>query len=140
MKKTLYWLQCGACGGDSMSLLDLESPDLAEFLQLLDIEVLWHPSMSNGSPAEHRRLLDNLVSGRQALDVLCVEGSIIRGPGGTGMYDTFEGGPDRAAVREALLGLSPYEGVSGVIGWDALRRSSRAAGAATVSGGAVRHP
>jgi branched-chain amino acid transport system substrate-binding protein len=49
-------------------------------------------------------------------------------------------GLDRAAVREALLGLSPYEGVSGVIGWDELRRNSRAAGVAIVSGGAVRRP
>ena len=49
MSSTLYWLQCGGCGGDTMSLLNAESPDLAEVLSLLDVEVLWHPSMSNGS-------------------------------------------------------------------------------------------
>ena len=100
MPKTLYWLQCGACGGDSMSLLNLESPDFAEYLQLLDIDVLWHPSLSNGSPAEHGQLLDALTTGELGLDILCVEGSIVRGPGGTGMYDTFEGKPKKDLVNQ----------------------------------------
>ena len=38
MTKTLYWLQCGGCGGDSMALLNTESPNLIELLGLLDIE------------------------------------------------------------------------------------------------------
>lgn len=95
MARTLYWLQTGACGGDSMSMLDAESPDLLEALGLLDVEVLWHPSLSNIPPAEHRRLLDRIISGEQPLDILCVEGAIIRGPGGTGMYDTLDRTPKK---------------------------------------------
>ena len=67
MSKTLYWLQSGGCGGDTMALLNLETPHLAEFLTIFDIEVLWHPSLSNMSAAEHQHLLDNILSGDQQL-------------------------------------------------------------------------
>lgn len=99
---TLYWLQGGGCGGDSSALYSLESPDLVELLGLLGVEILWHPSLSNGSAAEHREILDSLLSGERALDILCFEGSLIRGPGGTGMYDTFE----RRPKKDLLAGLA----------------------------------
>jgi len=38
------------------------------------------------------------------------------------------GGRDREAITEALLALSPYEGVSGAITWDSLRRNTRPGG------------
>ncbi|MBF0226010.1 MAG: NADH:ubiquinone oxidoreductase [Desulfobacterales bacterium] len=98
MSRTIYWLQCGACGGDSMGLLSMESPDILELLKLLDIEILWHPSLSNAKASFHRSLLEAIFSGEQSLDILCVEGSVIRGPGGTGMYDTFEGKPKKDLV------------------------------------------
>lgn len=95
MSKTLYWLQCGACGGDSMSLLGIESPDLLEAAKLLDIDVLWHPSLSGGTAAAHAELLRAIVAGEQPLTFLCVEGAVIRGPAGTGMFDTVLGGPKK---------------------------------------------
>ena len=61
-----------------MSLLNAESPDLVELLELLDVQVLWHPSLSNGSPDEHRDLLDRILSGEQTLDILCLEGAVVR--------------------------------------------------------------
>lgn len=98
MAKTLYWLQCGSCGGDSVALLSLESPDFFELLKVLSIDLLWHPSLSNGSPDHHRRLVEALISGEQPLDILCVEGAIIRGPGGSGMYNTFDNKPKKDLV------------------------------------------
>ncbi|MBI4860260.1 MAG: NADH:ubiquinone oxidoreductase [Candidatus Riflebacteria bacterium] len=95
MPKTLYWLQCGGCGGDTMSALSAETPDLVETLGHLDLEVLWHPSISVGGHLEHRRLIESIVNGKQRLDILCVEGAVIRGPGGTGMYDKFAGEPKK---------------------------------------------
>ena len=56
MPYTLFWLQGGACGGDSMALLNIESPDLVEALAYLDVDVLSHPSLSAYSAAEHQRL------------------------------------------------------------------------------------
>ena len=84
MSKTLYWLQCGGCGGDSMSLLSQESPELVDLLTMLDIELLWHPSLSTLSSNQHLQLLDRIRSGEQPLDVLVVEGAVIRGPGRPG--------------------------------------------------------
>jgi len=78
-----------------MSLLGSESPDLVELVELLNLDVLWHPSLSNGTPAEHRRLVEAILNGGQELDVLCVEGAVIRGPGGTGMYDLWDGRPKK---------------------------------------------
>lgn len=96
--KSLFWLQAGGCGGDTMSLLDSEAPDLAVALELLGINPLWHPSLSNPTPAQHRELVESILSGNQPLDILCVEGSAIRGPGGTGMYQTSEGTPTKDLV------------------------------------------
>lgn len=120
MSKTLYWLQCGACGGDSMALMSVESPDLIELASMLDIEVLWHPSLSNGSAEEHQALYEAIVAGERELDILCVEGSIIRGPGGTGRFDVFRGEPkkdivaklaERAGVVLAVGTCASYGGV-----------------------------
>jgi len=93
--QTLYWLQGGACGGDSMSLLGVDHPDLPRLLDLLDIELLWHPSLSSG---DGTRLVEELSSGDRPLDILCVEGSVIRGPGGSGMYDVSAGRPKKDLI------------------------------------------
>lgn len=86
-----------------MSFFNIESPNLADLFSYLDIEVLWHPSLSRKSSSAHRSLIDDLLEGRQPLDILCIEGSIIRGPGGTGMFNTFEGQPKKNLVA-ALAG------------------------------------
>jgi hydrogenase small subunit len=98
MPHTLYWLQAGACSGDSMSLLSAESPDLVEALGFFGIEVLWHPSLSNLSAWEHDDLLAALLTGKKPLDILCVEGAVITGPDSTGMFDTFKGKPKMALI------------------------------------------
>jgi NiFe hydrogenase small subunit HydA len=100
MSMSLYWLQGGGCGGDTMSLLGAEAPDLPQLLEILDLDILWHPSLSNLDASEHAALLEDLSSGARRLDILCLEGAVIRGPGGTGMYDTTLGRPlkDRIAA------------------------------------------
>jgi uptake hydrogenase small subunit len=107
MSLSVYWLQCGACSGDSMSLLNAESPDIPQLFSLLDAELVWHPSLSSLSLKEQRELNEDLVSGRRPLDVLLVEGSVIRGPGGTGMYDTFDGCPKKDLLA-ALASRAGY--------------------------------
>jgi hydrogenase small subunit len=100
---TLYWLQCGGCGGDTMSFLSAEAPDLVELFADLGIRLLWHPSLSTLSPVEQDRLIDDLIEGETALDILVVEGAIVRGPAYTGMFDTRHGRPkkDLAAALAA---------------------------------------
>jgi uptake hydrogenase small subunit len=95
MSKTLFWIQAGGCGGDTMAVLGLEWPSIIEVLELNGITALWHPSLSNHGPQQYHRLLEAILAGEQPLDYLCVEGAVIRGPGGTGMYDTYEGRPKK---------------------------------------------
>jgi len=95
---TAYWLQGGGCGGDTMSLLSSEFPNIIELFHSLGIDLLYHPSLSNISPGEHSRLLDAIIAGTQPLDLLVVEGSVICGPAGTGMFDVKNGRPKKELV------------------------------------------
>lgn len=101
MSNTLYWLHCGGCGGDTHSALNAELPEFTELLKSLDIQMLWHPSLSNGTANEHHDLIESILSGELQLDILCVEGAVIRGPSGTGMFDTVAGRPK----KDILAGL-----------------------------------
>lgn len=98
MSLSLYWIVGGGCDGDSMSILGMESPDLVEFLDLMDIRLLWHPSLSTHSIREYRRQNEKILSGEQPVDILCLEGAVVRGPGGTGMYDTVDGRPKKDLI------------------------------------------
>ena len=100
MKKTLYWLQCGGCGGDSMALLNTDSPHFIELFRSINLDVLWHPSLSHLSVQEHLALLERLRSGEQPLDILCVEGFVINGPDGSGRFDLFAGQPKKELIRD----------------------------------------
>jgi hydrogenase small subunit len=81
---TLFWLQTGACGGDSLAILSAESPSLEQLLQDGGVELLWHPSLSHGHARRFDQLVDAILAGEQPLDILCIEGSIITAPRGTG--------------------------------------------------------
>lgn len=96
---TVYWLQSGGCGGDTMSFLSSEFPSVIELFEALNINLLWHPSLSNISPGEQQQLRDDMISGKQPLDLLIVEGAIICGPAGTGMFDTRNGRPKKESVH-----------------------------------------
>ncbi|MDJ0741154.1 MAG: HupU protein [Gammaproteobacteria bacterium] len=88
---SVLWLQSGGCGGCSMSLLNAESPDLYTTLELAGIELLWHPSLSEASNDDFIALLDRIRRGEQALDALCLEGSVMRGPNGSGRFHMLAG-------------------------------------------------
>jgi len=98
MSLKLLWIQCGGCGGDTWSFFNAESPNVTELFSSLDVELLWHPSISMRSPDNLKTINEDLQSGARELDVLCVEGSILRGPGGTGRYDEIFGKPKKDLV------------------------------------------
>jgi Ni,Fe-hydrogenase I small subunit len=87
----VLWLQSGGCGGCSMSLLCADTPDLPGTLRAGGIDLLWHPSLSLQSGAELIQLLNELVDGSQRLDVLCIEGALLRGPNGSGRFHMLAG-------------------------------------------------
>jgi len=74
-----------------MSLLNAESPGVFDLLGDAGLEFLWHPALSVKSGGEVRRLLDDIEAGRLALDILCIEGSILTGPKGTGRFQMLSG-------------------------------------------------
>lgn len=90
-----------------MSFLNANSPDLVELFETLDIHLLWHPSLSILSPAAQSELIESLVQGELPLDILVVEGAIIRGPASTGMFDTRDGHPKKDLVA-ALAGQARH--------------------------------
>lgn len=90
-KKTLLWLQSGGCGGCSLSLLCAEGPTLVTGLEAAGIEVLWHPSLSEETGHEFLDILERILDGAQRLDILCLEGSAILGPNGSGKFHTMAG-------------------------------------------------
>ncbi|MAR91689.1 MAG: HupU protein [Pseudomonadales bacterium] len=90
-RKTLPWLQSGGCGGCSLSLLNAETPHLLARLQQANIELLWHPSVSEVNGPELIRLLNAIVDGDTALDILCLEASAMLGPNGSGRFHMLSG-------------------------------------------------
>jgi NiFe hydrogenase small subunit HydA len=87
----VLWLQAAGCGGCTMSLLCAEGPGAVDLLADAGIDLLWHPALSLATGAEVLPLLQALASGEAAVDVLCVEGAIARGPNGTGRYQMLSG-------------------------------------------------
>lgn len=98
----LLWLQSAGCGGCSMSLLNAESPDLMTTLESVGINLLWHPSLSEETGSEVAELLDDILNESIKLDALCIEGSILRGPNGTGRFHML-GGTGRSMMEWVRL-------------------------------------
>lgn len=87
----VLWLQSGGCGGCTLSLLCAESPDLLSTLEGAGIHFLWHPALSEASGHEVVELLQEAAGGELAVDVLCVEGAMLRGPNGGGRFHMLAG-------------------------------------------------
>ena len=91
MTLDVLWLQSGGCGGCSMSLLCADTPDFDGLLASAGIRLLWHPALSLASGDEVIALLDDCRARRVPLDVLCVEGALLRGPHGSGRFHLLAG-------------------------------------------------
>jgi uptake hydrogenase small subunit len=86
----VLWLQSGGCGGCSLSLLNADSADFPALLRSVGIHWLAHPAFTAGEqplPA----LLQDCIDGRQRLDLLVLEGAVLRGPAGTGGFHRLAG-------------------------------------------------
>lgn len=99
MKNTnALWLQCGACGGCSMSMLGVEGQSLPDMFKDAGINFLWHPVFSERSGPAVIEMLEDIVSGKTALDLLIVEGTPLLGPNGTGRFQMM-GGSDKPMMQ-----------------------------------------
>jgi Ni,Fe-hydrogenase I small subunit len=82
--KSLLWLRTGACVGAHF-------PSLEQLLSQHGVELLWRPSLSHAPMRLYDALLERNLDGSQQRDILCVEGSIVTAPRGTGLYDSYPG-------------------------------------------------
>ena len=87
----VLWLQSGGCGGCSLSLLGADTADFEGLLAAAGVRLLWHPALSLASGDEVLTLLDDCRTGRQTVDLLCVEGAVLRGPQGSGRFHLLAG-------------------------------------------------
>jgi|GEM_PF-53906 len=88
---SLLWLQAASCGGCTMSAISHESEGLAAVLERIGIQLLWHPSLSEECGAEAVAILEDCRSGKRPLDILCIEGAVLRGPDGSGRFHILSG-------------------------------------------------
>ena len=95
----LYWLQSGGCGGDTISLLNCEC-NLFDLFKKTDINVLYHPSLSNISYKKHIELIDDILNDKIKLDIFCVEGNVVLGPKNSGKFDMFLGEPKKNLIEK----------------------------------------
>lgn len=90
-ERNLLWLQSGGCGGCTLSLICAESPDFVTSFKSAGINLLWHPSLSVETGREVMEIIDGILEGRTRLDILCLEGSVMMGPNGTGRFHMMSG-------------------------------------------------
>jgi len=107
--KNMLWLQSGGCGGCTLSLICAEAPDFVTAIGSAGINILWHPTLSEETGNGFLDILRAILSGEIKLDILCLEGSVIQGPDGTGRFHVLSGfGQPMMQVISSLAILSEY--------------------------------
>ena len=118
----LLWLQSGGCGGCTLSVIGAEGPDLLTSFAAAGIDVLWHPSLSAETGRDAIAVLERVASGEIPLDILCLEGSVMRGPNGTGRFHLMAGTQrpvmdwisDLAAVADHVVAVGSCAAFGGI--------------------------
>lgn len=103
----VLWLNGQSCGGDNISLLNAEQPDVISLIKKFDIRFLWHPNLSRETGADAVRVLEDILAARIRMDILIVSGSVPLGPHNTGGYFLFHHKPIKDWLQE-LAPLAQY--------------------------------
>src|SRR5262249_59314206 len=117
--RTLLWVGCGGCSGETQALLGVEGQalDLVDLLDVDGLRLLWHPSLAE---QDLWPVYDDLIAGREQLTVLCVEGSIALAE--DGMFD-IAGDVGKYQVVRSLCEVADYVVAMGACagygGWQA---------------------
>jgi ferredoxin hydrogenase small subunit len=92
-----------------MSLLNADTGDFPRLLESVGVHWLSHPALSLGDGAGLTALLDDCLAGRVRLDVLVLEGAVLRGPHGSGGYHRLAGSQrSMSAWLHALAGVAQH--------------------------------
>lgn len=128
----VLWLHGVMDSGCSISMLDGENPDILEFLQLYNLNLLYHEILmmqqgifvdgepANTSDLNSEILLEEILENERGY-VLIAEGAIANGPNGSGKYmvlggkiyrDIFERAARNASVIVAIGQCATHSGVN----------------------------
>ena len=128
----VLWLHGVMDSGCSISMLDGENPDILEFLQLFNLNLLYHEvlmmqqgifvdgQLANTSDLNSEVLLEEILENERGY-VLIAEGAIANGPHGSGKYmvlggkiykDVFERAARNASVIVAIGQCATNSGVN----------------------------
>ncbi len=116
----LLWVQGGSCSGDTMSFLNSEQPDIITAIRMLNINLLWHPSLCIEMGDKVIKILEDLIQEKKRLDILVVEGAIPLGPDKSGRYFVLHGRPfkdwilDLAKVCQYIVAVGTCSSFGGV--------------------------
>ncbi|MFA5083377.1 MAG: hypothetical protein WC474_12580 [Hydrogenophilaceae bacterium] len=129
----LLWLQSGGCGGCTLSLLNAEQPGLFDRFADAGIRLLWHPSLSEETGDEALAILAACAEGRERVDLLCIEGSLMTGPHGSGRFHILAGTgrPMVDWVRELAGRAGQVLAVGSCAAWGGITASGPNPGGAT---------
>lgn len=67
--------------------------------------MLWHPALSLETGREAVAIIDDILAGNTVLDILCLEGSVMMGPKGSGKFHMMAGKGKRG---RGAAGKIPY--------------------------------
>ncbi len=109
---SLIWLQGATDNGCTISFLNADQPDVPQILSKLDVEVVFHPTISPWSGPRALEAIAPYASGERPLDVLVVEGAVQNGPDGTGAFCLVGKRP----LKELVVELAPHAGYTVALG------------------------
>jgi len=72
----LLWIQAVCCGGETVSLLNSDHPNLQAAMRTLDVTVLWHRYLYDHGRGKMEQVLDECAAGKLHVDLLVVEGAM----------------------------------------------------------------
>lgn len=81
-----------------MAALTAEDRGLLQALKAFGVNMLWHPALSLETGTDALSIFDDVCAGRQTLDALCIEGSVLRGPAGSGRFQMMAGSDQSVAA------------------------------------------
>lgn len=105
----MLWLQAGGCGGCTMAVIEHGAAGWFRELVTVGVNLLWHPSVSEETGEEALDILARVENGETPLHALCVEGAILHGPDGTGLFNRLSGtGRTMLDWTRALAPMADY--------------------------------
>ncbi|MGB0683809.1 MAG: HupU protein [Magnetovibrionaceae bacterium] len=105
----VVWLQAGSCGGCTLAALGTDDRGLEAVLAPFGIRFVYHPALNTESGPEALERLNHLLDGEIPIDALCIEGSAMTGPNGTGRFQWISGlNRSMASLIRDLAGRARY--------------------------------